>query len=259
MLRFIDLEDESPQPQPIPLPLAGKLGTEEAELAGLRPLPINRMHRQAGRQINRLGANRQLDRQLYGGKKGDRPTTQEVRDSVINKNRQNSEVIDNWDPLDAEWKERSNRLNPNKRSKPAVPDRDTVYKTWQSYLEKARSQKIDDTYKPGKRQNEDDMHSLPLWDYLQIDGKKFATMKQMVFEHLDNVLTKKSSKNRSVHNVAKWDVPVPDDKIQNHLLAEWKSLRSQEIGAAVFDALELVKPIDTPSNPNPQGALPGGI
>jgi len=257
MLRFVDLEDKAPQP--IPQPLAGKLGAEEAELAGLRPLPINRMHRQAGRQINRLGADRQLDRQLYGGKKGDRPTSQQMRDSVIEKNRRNSEIINNWDPLDAEWKERSNRSNPSKRSKPAAPDRDTVYASWQSYLEKARSQKINDTYKSKERQDEDDMHSLPLWNYLQVDEKKFATMKQMVFQHLDNVLAKKPNANRSVHRVNKWDVPVPDSEIQNHLLAEWRSLRGQEIGAAVFDALELVMPIDTPSNPNPRGANPGGV
>lgn len=255
MLRFIDLEDEAPQPQAIPQPLAGKLGAEEAEVAGLQPLPINRMHRQAGRQMNRLGENRWVERRMYGGKKGDRPTPESLRNSVIEKNRRNSEVINNWDPLDAEWKERSNRGNPNKRSKPAVPDWDTVYDAWKTYLEKARHQKIDDTYKSGKRQNEDDMHNLPMWDYLQVDGKKFAAMKQMVFQRLDAVLTKKGA----VQKVQKWDVPVPDDKIQNHLLAEWRSLRSKEIGGAVADALELVKPIDTPSNPNPRGASLGGV
>ena len=124
MLLFIDEQDEN----------------QEELLAGLRPLPINRMIKQAGREANdfytkgRYGKfERDRDGKVYrnqdgtpqsrengrpnewnsGPKEGVMP--KDLKERTLKRQQKTKDAIDNWDPIEASAKEDYNRLKGGRR------------------------------------------------------------------------------------------------------------------------------------------------
>ncbi len=121
MLRFVDQESE-----------------EELLLAGIKPLPINRMMRQAGRKANEFYTkgrytetniphptrkDYQLNLRRAGetslSEKGEgrasqtrinRETGQNLADETMERLERTQDAINNWDPIEASAKEDYNRL-----------------------------------------------------------------------------------------------------------------------------------------------------
>ena len=124
MLRFVDLEDDQ--------------GPDETLLAGIKPLPINRMVRQAGRKANefytkgrytetnvphptrkdyQLNLRRAGETSLSEKGEGrasqtriDRETGQNLADETMERLERTQDAINNWDPIEASAKEDYNRL-----------------------------------------------------------------------------------------------------------------------------------------------------
>jgi hypothetical protein len=124
MLLFVDEQDEN----------------QEELLAGLRPLPINRMVKQAGREANdfytkgRYGKfERNRDGKVYRNKDGTpqsrengRPNEwnsgpregvmpKDLKERTLNRQQKAKDAIDNWDPIEASAKEDYNRLKGGRR------------------------------------------------------------------------------------------------------------------------------------------------
>ena len=124
MLLFVDEQDEN----------------QEELLAGLRPLPINRMVKQAGREANdfytkgRYGKfERDRDGKVYrnqdgtpqsrengrpnewnsGPKEGVMP--KDLKERTLKRQQKTKDAIDNWDPIEASAKEDYNRLKGGRR------------------------------------------------------------------------------------------------------------------------------------------------
>ena len=124
MLLFVDEQDEN----------------QEELLAGLRPLPINRMIKQAGREANdfytkgRYGKfERDRDGKVYrnqdgtpqsrengrpnewnsGPKEGVMP--KDLKERTLKRQQKTKDAIDNWDPIEASAKEDYNRLKGGRR------------------------------------------------------------------------------------------------------------------------------------------------
>jgi len=101
------------------------LGTEYEDIAGLQPLPLQKMLRQMGRPLNKLYSEfEKTKNELYGNvtrkeiKQQLKPNP-ERNQAIINRAQAVEKVRQTWDPLEAEWKERENKLNPTPRSKPS--------------------------------------------------------------------------------------------------------------------------------------------
>lgn len=80
------------------------------DVAGLQPLPITRMQRQAARPL-RLRQQRYPERTTVN-------TT--FNNSVLQRIERMQQVVDNWDPIGSQWKEIQNSLREVKRSRPAA-------------------------------------------------------------------------------------------------------------------------------------------
>ena len=92
MLRFVDLEDDQ--------------GPDETLLAGIKPLPINRMMRQAGRKVNQD----RIDNANFMGGKYSSPMTPALRKEGMERLERTQDAINNWDPIEASAKEDYNRM-----------------------------------------------------------------------------------------------------------------------------------------------------
>jgi hypothetical protein len=94
------------------------------DIADLRALPVQRMLQQVGRPFTQLYRKIESD-----AKAGFANTRQEVKkmlapnpvrtQQVLQRAQRVEEVKKNWDPLEAQWRERMNRMNPAPRSAPA--------------------------------------------------------------------------------------------------------------------------------------------
>ena len=95
------------------------------DIAGLQPLPLQKMLQQIGRPLNKLYKEFEESKgELYGGvirkeiKQKLKPNP-ERNQTIINRAQTVEKTRQTWDPIEAEWKERQNRLNPSPKSKPA--------------------------------------------------------------------------------------------------------------------------------------------
>ena len=128
MLRFIDLETPANQ-------------EEDVQIAGLRPLPINRMRRQAGREANQFYTRGQYGKPVRGRDgqiirnsdgtpeldktrstkdniyydKGDGQMPADMKERLIKRHQKANEAIENWDPIEASAQEDTNRLRGGRR------------------------------------------------------------------------------------------------------------------------------------------------
>ena len=129
------------------------------EIAGLKPLPINRMRRQAGREANQfytrgeygsVQRNRRGEiyrnsdgtpqrsrvRNTYDPKnpgssfgyyrKGDGRMPPDMRERLIERHRRMNEAIENWDPIEASAQEDYNRLRGGRRGPIPISPLDAI-------------------------------------------------------------------------------------------------------------------------------------
>ena len=157
MLRFIDLETPPNQ-------------EEDLQVAGLRPLPINRMTRQAGREANQFytkgqygsparGRDGQIQRNSDGTprlnntrrtnktdlytEKGEGRMPPDMKQRLIERQQKTKEVIDNWDPIEASAQEDYNRLKGGNKpivNPGALPLADELIQTIETPIAPATSQ-----------------------------------------------------------------------------------------------------------------------
>ena len=145
MLRFIDLETPPNQ-------------EEDVQVAGLRPLPINRMTRQAGREANQFYTRGEFGRPLRNrngemfrnsddtpqrGQLRDGQMPEDMKQRLIQRQQRTKEAIDNWDPIEASAREDYNRLRGGNKSivnPGALPLADELIQTIETPIAPATSQ-----------------------------------------------------------------------------------------------------------------------
>lgn len=88
------------------------------DVAGLQPLPVRRMLRQAGRPMD--PARRAVGPSGQPLRKKDIKIDPTLHEEVIKRNLKVRQVIDSWDPIEAEWKQRKNNWKGPRRP-PVVP------------------------------------------------------------------------------------------------------------------------------------------
>lgn len=231
-LRLIDLEaPELPAAQPID---TSAMEVDMGDQAGLQPLPLGRMFRQAGRPMTRYRSE----------------PKPELQNLTIQRNQRNQQVIENWDPIGAENKQRLNNTNPNPRSKPSAPDNTTAVKFFGDLANTAEFRKR----KAFSEANRDD----PMWskgskEFTQLYGqeieaqrktdaslfltsKERAAVKSMVFDYLDSRAGDKSKLNKEALPVG---LNSRFPKLGNDLLYEWNARRTRQMREGTLDMLEI--------------------
>ena len=265
MLRFVDLEGPSIiEEEPVnPAPEEGIAELPEqdyGEQAGIRPLPINRMRQQAGRQMNR-----QTQRRIRGvtdGRRDRLPTQPGTADAVIKKHQRMNEVIDNWDPIEAEWREWTNNNRTNKRSKPSFPDTQQLDGWFSKALKDAdglRRKGFVDTadhyslnakeYKAAAAREKELRKNTRLTEYMMLDTGRWASLKDALFSALDGKLAarRQATGQGTIDDISMDSLPAQlrfgiGREVGNDLLAEWRSSRNRPVISPV-EAVELIQPI----------------
>jgi len=275
MLRYLDqepLSDLQPATEPLNLP-----EQEFEDQAGLKPLPINRMHRQAGKPINQQAATRERTR----GRVTTKPGTAE---EVLKRNQRNQETIDGWDPNDAEWKEWTNRNRSNKRSKPAYPNTQQLdgwfrsaindaldsrrFAFTQSEFEQANQQgqrKEGAALQAEQQQNKKAEKGSRLVEFMALNTSRYASLKDALFASLDGKYQARLKNTGKAH----WDDITMDSlpailqsgdgrQVGNDLLAEWRSIRAYQATDRVMNTWDMQT---VPTNSAPDGISfgPGGV
>lgn len=250
MLHLIDQDGpELPSFGSTPETDTSKLATDQGDQAGLQPLPLGRMARQAGRLMSPRA--RGQDTPWYG-----RNTSLEVNPSLhdltIQRNQRNQQTIENWDPIAAENKQRLNNTNPNPRSRPAAPGSSTMSDfTWnlRRTADWRRIKAFNEADKNDPRwstplsmeerrainnQHYSTQEATPL--HLFLTSKERHALKQMIFDHLDSQ-AKGSSKltNTSLPIRVKADFK----EFGNDMLYEWNARRQRQLRDRTLDMLEI--------------------
>ena len=228
-LAFID--QDQPEPQQFN---ASKLEQDLGEQAGLQPLPLDRMFRQAGRPMTRYR----------------REPNKALQDLTIQRNQRNQQAIENWDPIGAENKQRRNNTNPSPRSKPSAPDNRTTVRFFGDLANTAEFRKR----KAFNEANRDD----PMWskgskEFNQLYGQEIeaqrktdaslfltsqerAAVKSMVFDYLDSRAGGKTKLEKEALPVG---LNSRFPKLGNDLLYEWNARRSRQLRERTLDVLEI--------------------
>lgn len=236
------------------------------DLAGLKPLPINRMLRQAGRPAQRQWSRNESMRG-YGGKPA--PLGPGTSAEIIRRNQRVKEVVNDWNPLEAEAKQRLNNTNPAPRSKPSAPGVRPVIDFWgdlQRTAERRRTQAFTNSAQkdPGwsstgsqfKKFHGDLRSTENATDpSLFLTDQERGAAKSMILDYLDSVAGKKSKLEKSD---LPWGVRQSMPKFGNDMLYEWNARRAriqQENTVDMVDwSREAIRPIETytaPSNRRP--------
>ena len=274
MLRYLDQEplaDLQPATEPLNLP-----EQEFEDQAGLRPLPINRMHRQAGKPINQQATTRERRR-------GQSTTKPGTADEVLRRNQRNQETIDNWDPIEAEWKEWQNRTRASPRSKPSYPDTQQLDGWFRGALGDALDARrfafTQDEFQQGKggkpkegaellaqqQQNQKVERGTRLVEFMALNTGRYAALKDALFASLDGKYQSRKEKTGQVH----WDDITMDSlpaslqfgdgrQVGNDLLAEWRSIRASQATDRVMNTWDMQT---IPTNVTPDGVSfgPDGV
>lgn len=241
-LTFIDQGEPAAQPFD-----TDKLEQDLGDQAGLQPLPLNRMFQQAGRLISPKARNQ--DTPWYG-KNTNLKVDPALHGLTIQRNQRNQQAIENWNPLEAENKQRLNNTNPNPRSKPAAPNESAGFKFLQelgneSELRRRRSfqrARSDDSMNRSSGKSYGKWLDNEITVEEQTDLGSFLTsqerqaVKSLVFDHLD-------SKARGREKLTKDDLPLGINsrfpKLGNDMLYEWNARRQKQLRGPTLDMLEI--------------------
>lgn len=223
-------------------------GDKYEDVAGLKPLPTGRMFRQAGKPMYR-GTRKPGDVQ-----------------ETLSRNQNVRNTIDNWDPIEAENKQRLNNTNPSKRSKLAIPSTRTSIETLSDLERKAedRFRRASDrtysaehyeggpeTYRKKAEARSKFERDADVSEFLT--DKEYMMAQQSLFDWF-----RSTTKGQVTIN----DVPFGMRKLnrfaEESVYSYNKMLRDNMVDMLDF-VRDTVKPIDTISNPNPRGAGLGGV
>lgn len=215
----------------------------EVLIASLRGLPVTRMLRQPARTQNRRWGR---------GGTGKRMTRDEVN-KILRRTQGTREAIDNWDPIEAEWKERSNRDNPNPRSKTVrntfKQDVDFKYDTETELMRMAAKGlrgSGESIYDPGNNRLIEYLDLLPPGQAAEYRRLKYEQFDQTADMWMD------ARKDFDPYQMNADLIRGRDRDLNNDLLAEWKTKRRLREAADVVDRIDsvgdIIRTIDTPSN-----------
>lgn len=241
-LTFIDQGEPAAQPFD-----TGKLEQDLGDQAGLQPLPLGRMYRQAGRPMSPKARNQ--DTPWYG-KNTNLKVDPALHDLTIQRNQRNRQTIDNWNPLEAENKQRLNNTNPNPRSKPAAPNEQAGFKWLQGLGNTAEHRRRQSFQKARSTDpaNSSTGKSYGKWLDNEItveektDLSTFLTsqerqaVKSLIFDHLNG-------RAKGKDKLTKDDLPLGINsrfpKLGNDMLYEWNARRQKQLREATLDMLEI--------------------
>jgi len=251
MLRFID------DPEPAAPGAASQAGFDTSALevdmgdqAGLKPLPLGRMYRQAGRPMS--PQSRGQDTSAVYGKNNNVKVDPALHQLTIQRNQRNQETIENWNPISAESQQRLNNTNPNPRSSSSAPSSDTTARFFTDLGRQADHRKL----RAFQESNKDDpgwrSSSQKFRDFLGqerearsktdpslfLTSQEKAAVRSMTFDFLDA-----KAKGRS--KLGEYDLPPGLDhrfpKLGNDLLYEWNARRQKELQNRTLDVLQISK------------------
>jgi hypothetical protein len=234
MLRFIDQEDPTPAQEPEPQATFDTSAMEVTmeDEAGLKPLPTDRMLRQAGRLMRTPP-----------------PRDPALHDLTIKRIQRVNKATENWNPLEAELKQQFNNINPNPRSRLGAP-------TWESFdqslqplihrlgaemrgarmedaMEQYRITKGKPNYAPGNLERDNDLSDL-------VDDHMALEIRQQLFRFLDE----KSAKS-GLNEMQMWQLPGTMQgrlrKLGNDTLYEWNTRRKHQLRENTLDMLQITR------------------
>ena len=222
-------------------------GTQYGDIAGLKPLPVARMFRQAGKPMQQPR------------KPGDANLTIQRNLSVRN-------LIDNWNPLKAEDKQLLNNTNPSKRSQLAVPSRTTstttlreLYNNLEQRARIAQNQSLPADYGEGSSETFRSKSQTEALYRKNADISEYFSPneREVAKASLFDLFRKKKGQ------ITEDDVPFFIKNRMPRFAQETVSAYNKMLRSNLVDMLDLtrdtIKPIDTIINPNPRGAGLGGI
>lgn len=253
-LRLIDLEaPELPAAQPID---TSAMEVDMGDQAGLQPLPIGRMFRQAGRPMSPQSRGQLETQRLYGwdhfgastyGKNKSLKVDPALHDLTIKRNQKAQQTIENWDPIGAENKQRLNNTNPKPRSKPSAPDDKTTLKFFQNLAESTNDRMIDAFQSSVRAERPSGMSYANAVDEgrnvrYKSDKSDFLTpqernaAKSVIFTYLD-----RASKGRTEASVKDLPFGVRDrfPGLSNDMVYEWNARRTRQMREGTLDMLEI--------------------
>ena len=232
-LRLIDLETpELPAAQPVDI---SAMAQDMGDQAGLQPLPLGRMFRQAGRP-------------MAGYRSKPNPALQDL---TIQRNQRNQQTIESWNPIESENKQRLNNTNPNPRSRPSTPENKTVHKFFMDLSEAASDRmrgafhdafradnkdkpQYSSSYNKAYSENQDLRYKSDQSEFLTKSERNAA--KSMLFDYLDKTANGRAELEK--HNLPV-DVVVRFPKLGNDLLYEWNARRARQMREGTLDMLEI--------------------
>jgi hypothetical protein len=224
-----------------------KLEQDLGDQAGLQPLPLNRMFQQAGRPMSPKARNQ--DTPWYG-KNTNLKVDPALHGLTIQRNQRNQQTIENWNPIEAENKQRLNNTNPNPRSKPSAPNEQSGLK-WLQGLGNTAEHRRRQSFQ--KARNTDPASSSTgkaygkwLDNEITIEEKTdlgaFLTnqerqaVKSLIFDHLD-------SQAKGKDKLSKDNLPMGINnrfpKLGNDMLYEWNARRARQLREGTLDMLEI--------------------
>ena len=192
--------------------------------------------------------NQHLD--PFHGKNNNVKVDPALHNLTIERNKRNQQTIENWNPIEAENKQRINNTNPNPRSKPSAPSDSTTSKFFYELgnaadfrKKKAFQEANRDDSMWGKGAKEfNELYGQELEAQRKTDPSLFLTaqeraaVKSMVFDYLDQ-----NAKGRQ--KLEKGALPVGLNsrfpKLGNDLLYEWNARRANQLREATLDMLEI--------------------
>jgi hypothetical protein len=227
-----------------------KLEQDLGDQAGLQPLPLSRMIQQAGRLMSpkaRGQSETQREGNFWYGKNKSLKVDPALHDLTIQRNQRNQRTIENWDPIEAENKQRLNNTNPNPRSKPSTPDDKTTIKFFQQLEETAsdrmrgafqddlRSQGLSGSeYNKAYYAQQDVRYKSDKSDFLTQQERSAA--KSAIFSYLDKRASGRDKATRQ-------DLPAWMEgrfpKLSNDMLYEWNARRARQMREGTLDMLEI--------------------
>lgn len=247
-LRLIDLEaPELPAAQPID---TSAMAQDLGDQAGLQPLPLGRMLRQAGRPMSpnaRGQSETQREGGFWYGKNKSLKVDPALHDLTIQRNQKAQQAIQGWNPIEAENKQRLNNTNPNPRSKPSAPDDKTALNFFQKLGQKTYDRMVDAfqddlrgqglrgmEYNKAYYEQQEARYKSDKSDFLTPQERNAA--KSVIFSYLD-----KSASGRSGAKVNDLPFGVRDrfPGLANDMVYEWNARRARQMREGTLDMLEI--------------------
>jgi len=215
--------------------------------AGLKPLPLGRMFQQAGRPMSPEA--RRQDTPWYG-KNTNLKVNPALHDLTIQRNQRNQQVIENWDPIAAENKQRLNNTNPSPRSKPSAPNTQAGLKWLQGLGNTAEHRRRQSFQKARRSDPASHVTGKAYGQWLdneitiekETDLGAFLTsqerqaVKSLIFDHLD-------SQAKGMDKLSKDNLPMGISsrfpKLGNDMLYEWNARRQKQLRENTLDMLQI--------------------